>query len=222
MANWKTFAIANVLLIWMTGAPQIESFEKQAFSSVQAMPASDLDSGLPSQSFANWLEQVIGVNTGIVWQLTECGEQLGATGKDLIACAEVNVILPDKRRIFVAISVGTFKKGLSGKPAFIGAAIEQNARLHQVRRLRDLPMMLRAKDLSEVSPVLKTISKMPDRPEINAGQLKLITSSQSSPPLSTIIPGAVILEETPPPPPAPSGAQHQRQRRFGSPRHRSP
>ena len=77
MSNLKLFAITNALCVLMVGAPQIDSFEKQALSSVQAMPASDLDARLPGQSFASWLEQVLsaksgGAKAGMVWQLTEC------------------------------------------------------------------------------------------------------------------------------------------------------
>jgi len=46
MTNLKLFAITNALCVLMVGAPQIDSFEKQALSSVQAMPAFDLDAKL--------------------------------------------------------------------------------------------------------------------------------------------------------------------------------
>src|SRR4030095_7762543 len=122
MTNLKLFVVANVLSVVMTGpmtnrttgALQIESFEKQAFSSVQRMSASDLDSKLAGSPFGIWFNQIIGPKAGVVWQLTECGERIVApdeTGHDLIACAEINANLPDGRRVFVAISVGTFKKG---------------------------------------------------------------------------------------------------------------
>lgn len=114
MTNLKLFAITNVLCVWMIGSPQIDSFEKQALSLVQAMPASALDAELPSRSFESWFKQVIGPKAGVVWQLTECGEQIVApdkTEQDLSACAEVNANLPDGRKVFVVISVGTFKKG---------------------------------------------------------------------------------------------------------------
>src|SRR5215813_1472167 len=130
----------------VAGSIQIESFEKQALSSVQRMSASDLDAKLAGRPFALWLSQIIGPKAGVVWQLAECGEQIVSPeepGRDLRACAEINASLPDGRRVFVAISVGTFKKGLNGKPAFFGAAIEQNSQLYPVRRLSDLPGMLR-------------------------------------------------------------------------------
>jgi len=65
-------------------------------------------------------------------------------GRVLPACAELIALLPDKRRVFITISVGTFKEGLIGKPAFFSAAIEQKSWLYMVRRLYGLPEMLRA------------------------------------------------------------------------------
>ena len=59
-------------------AGQIESFEKQALSSAQEMSASDLDAALPDRPFASWFSEVIGPKAGVVWQLTECGEQIAA------------------------------------------------------------------------------------------------------------------------------------------------
>src|SRR5262252_4218202 len=41
-------------------------------------------------------------------------------------------------------SVGTFKKGVTGQPAIFSAVIESGEELYQVRRLRDLPGMLRS------------------------------------------------------------------------------
>src|SRR5262245_50418241 len=109
-------------------AGQIKSFEKDAISSAQEMSASDLDAALPDRPFASWFSEVIGPKAGVVWQLTECGERIAASGEaghDLPACAEVNASLPGGQKVFVVISVGTFKKGLAGKPSFFRTAIEQ-------------------------------------------------------------------------------------------------
>ncbi|MBO0726681.1 MAG: energy transducer TonB [Blastocatellia bacterium] len=210
MTNLKLFAITNVLCVWMIGALQIDSFEKRALSLVQAMPASDLDAKLPGRSFASWVEQVIGPEAGVVWQLTECGEPIvapGETGQDLPACAEINAVLPDNRRVFIRISVGTFKKGLTGKPAFFGAVIEQNAELYRVPRLYDLPEMLRAPDsvsdgLSNKRPATKTKNRIANLPEINVGPVQIVMLSHY-PSLSSNVPGAPVQVETPPAPPLP-------------------
>jgi Gram-negative bacterial TonB protein C-terminal len=143
----KIIVIANVLCIWMTGATQIEPFEKRAISSAQEMSASELDAALPDRPFASWFNETVGPDAGVVWQLTQCGEQItapGETEQDQPACAEIVAYLMDRRRVYVAISVGTFKKGLTGKPTFFLAVIEQNEQFYPVRRLSGLPEMLRA------------------------------------------------------------------------------
>jgi TonB family protein len=126
---------------------QNESFEKRAISSAQEMSASEFDKALPKRHFAGWFNEVVGPNAGVVWQMAECGEPIGIPGEpgyDLPACAEINATLPDGRKVFVAISVGTFKKGQIGKPTFFRAVIEQNERFHQVSRLSELPEKLRS------------------------------------------------------------------------------
>jgi TonB family protein len=99
---------------------------------------------LPNRPFVAWLNDVIGQEAGVVWQLAECGARApGRTGQDTPACAEATVLLPNGDTVIVGISVGTFKKGLIGDPAFHGAVIKRDEQLYQVRRLSDLPEMLR-------------------------------------------------------------------------------
>jgi len=211
MTKLKLFAITNVLCVWMIGAPQIDSFEKQALSLVQAMPASALDAELPGRSFASWFGQVIGPKAGVVWQLTECGEQIVApdkTGQDLPACAEVNANLPNGRKVFVMISVGTFKKGLTGKPVLFRAVIEQNEQFYLARRLSDLPEMLRAPDsvsdgLPDKRPATKTKNRIVNLPAINVGPVRIVTPSHYPSSPSSNVPGAQGQVETPPPAPPP-------------------
>src|SRR5215471_10672178 len=78
------------LALWLCGSvassTQTDSFEKQALSLVRAMPASALDAELPGRSFASWFEEITGPKAGLIWQLTECGEQIVAqdkTGQDM-------------------------------------------------------------------------------------------------------------------------------------------
>src|SRR5262245_50749919 len=154
------------LSLWLCGsvAGQIKSFEKQAISSAREMAASDLDEWLPDRPFASWFSEIIGPKAGVVWQLTECGERIAASGEagqDLPACAEVSAILPSGRKVFVLISVGTFKKGLAGKPSFFRAVIEQDERFYQVRRLSDLPQRLRAPEDPPTTVAKKRITNLP-------------------------------------------------------------
>ncbi|MGH9755730.1 MAG: energy transducer TonB [Blastocatellia bacterium] len=204
MTNLKVFVIANALCVWMSGAAQVGSFEKQALSSAQETHASDLDAGLPVHPFASWFSQIVGPKAGVVWQLTECGAEIaapGQTGQDLLACAEVNAILPDGRKVFVAIRVGTFKKGLTGKPAFFRAVIEKNEQFYQVPRLSDLPEMLRAPDSL---PATKAKNRIINLPAIKADSPRIAAPLRYLAPLSSIVPpviGGSIRMETPPPAP---------------------
>jgi len=149
-----------VLCMWISIAAQSESFEKRAMAVVQQLSASDLDAKLPNRPFAAWFNEVVGQDAGVVWQLAECGAPVGApggTGQDLPACAEASVILPNGNRMIVAISVGTFKKGVTGGPAFFRAVIDSGEQIYQVRRLSDLPRMVRAPgSLPRVLPDIQT------------------------------------------------------------------
>jgi hypothetical protein len=58
-------------------------------------------------------------------------------------CAEATALMPNGDTVIIGISVGTFKQGLIGDPAFQGAVIKSGDQLYQVRRLSDLPVILR-------------------------------------------------------------------------------
>jgi TonB family protein len=198
-------SLSLCLFVSVAGSIQTESFEKKALALAKELPASDLDAELPSRSLGYWLEQVFGSKAGMVWQLAECGEPIiVADETDMPACAEINAVLPDRRRVFVAIRVGTFKKGLTGKPSFVSAVVEQNTRLYQVRRLSELPAMLRASDLlSNKGAPTKTKNVIADLPRINVGATKIIPPSHNPSPLLQNLPDALSQgkTETPPPPP---------------------
>src|SRR5262245_17459583 len=81
----------TMLLMWLLVPPQIRMLEKQALHTVQRMPVSQLDAELPRYPFSTWFNKVIGPEAGVVWQLTECGEQIdqqNGAERDLIACTE--------------------------------------------------------------------------------------------------------------------------------------
>src|SRR5262245_15327800 len=201
-------SIPLYLCVSVSGSIQKGSFEKQALSLTREMPASELDEALPKRLFAEWFNELVGPNAGVVWQLTECGEQIGVPGQpehDLPACAEINAMLPDGRKVFVAISVGTFKKGLIGKPAFFRGVIEQNEQFHQVPRLRDLPKMLRAPtDLSADISAAVTKNRIVELPEIKRDSGMAPTHVHfTTLPSSGFLPGAGDSDQSEEPPPPP-------------------
>jgi TonB family protein len=203
---------------WLCGSVvgQTESIEKRAISSAQEIPASDLDEWLPDRPFASWFSEVIGPKAGVVWQLTECGERIAASGEaghDLPACAEVNASLPGGRKVFVVISVGTFKKGLAGKPSFFRAVIEQNERFYQVRRLSDLPQRLRAPESLATTGAKKRVTNLP---AVKMDSAWVLTPFRYLGPMFASVPpetddlGLVEEPSTPPaPPPPPSTSSTQ-------------
>jgi TonB family protein len=197
------------LSLCLSVAGQIKSFEKQAISSAQEMSASDLDAALPDRPFAGWFSELIGPKAGVVWQLTECGERIAASGEaghDLPACAEVNASLPGGRKVFVVISVGTFKKGLAGKPSFFRAVIEQNERLYQLRRLSELPERLRDPEGPSTTVAKKRITNLPaikmDSALVLTPFLYLGPMFASVPPVTDDL-GLVEEPSAPPAPPPP-------------------
>ncbi len=137
-------ALAIGLLVGSTQQPQI--VESQAINRVQQLPVSQLDPALPGRPFAVWLNQVVGSQAGITWQLTECGEQgEGVSGepRDIRACVEMTALLPNDRKVMIMTLVGTFNQGLNMRPRLHLAVVEDKGELYDLARLSDLPEMVR-------------------------------------------------------------------------------
>src|SRR5215467_14627956 len=139
------FTIAVLLLALLGAPPQNSTLEEKAVNRVQQTPASQYDPSLPSLPFGNWLNQVVGPQSGVSWRLGECVEQVEtASGweQGIPACVEATAILPDDRKIVAQIHVGTFKQGLSVTTKFHFAVIENGSQFLSVRRLSELPQLL--------------------------------------------------------------------------------
>jgi TonB family protein len=192
------------LCVCLSVAFQSESFEKRAISAAQRIPASTLDAKLPNRSFGVWLNGLVGKDAGIVWQLAECGAGApGGTGQDAPVCAEATALMPNGDTVIIGISVGTFKQGLIGDPAFQGAVIKSGDKLYQVRRLSDLPAILRAPN-----GVPRTL------PDLQAGPLRLDALSPTPYPLLASLNDNsssrfLSLDEDEAPPPAPPPPRSQ-------------
>lgn len=140
-----TILIAHSLFV--NKQPMQSSLEKRAVADTQRTLASELDDKLPRLPFTEWFGKVVGPGAGVIWQLSECGELVEASSNatvDARACVEVNTIISDGRKVIVMIAVGTFKKGVTGAPAFHFGVIEQKGELLPIRRLRDLQQLLSA------------------------------------------------------------------------------
>jgi protein TonB len=195
------------LCVCLSVAFQSESFEKRAISTAQRIPASTLDAKLPNRSFGIWLNGLVGKDAGIVWQLAECGASApGGTGQDAPVCAEATALMPNGDTVIIGISVGTYKQGLIGDPAFQGAVIKSGDQLYQVRRLSDLPSILRLP-----SGVPRSL------PDLQAGPLRLDALPPLTYPLLASLnpdndnpaPRFLSLEQEAPAPPPPAQRSQQ-------------
>jgi len=130
--------------------------ESQAKRSVESIIAyakrsdvSKLDSRLPRQRFDDWFRSVVGPLAEIRWEANDCGEQTGGKAdkrRDLPVCAQAEAFLSDGRKVVVTIAVGTMKKGLTRVPGgMYYSVVEQGDKLDTIKRLGDLPEMLRSK-----------------------------------------------------------------------------
>src|SRR5262245_24984043 len=179
-----------------------QSLEKQAVSDTQRTLASDLDAELPKLPFTDWFVKVVGPGAGVVWQLSECGEQIAPApdgAGETPACVEVNTILSDGRKVIVMITVGTFKKGVIGPPAFRFGVIEQKGKLRPIRRLSDLQNLLSGQWEPANSPAVIL-------PEVSMPSVRLAPNNSYSTgtPLLTGEDFVQLMPiEAPDPPPAP-------------------
>jgi TonB family protein len=141
--NEFTTAILLVALLGVTA--QDSTLEEKAVFRVQQTPASRYDPTLPSQPFGVWLNKVVGQQSGLSWRLGECVEQDGRASEweqGIPACVEATAILPDDRKIVAQIHVGSFKQ-LAMATRFHFAVVENDNQFHSVKRLSDLPQLLR-------------------------------------------------------------------------------
>src|SRR5262245_32273578 len=180
--------------------------EKQAVIGAQTVLASNLNAALPSSPFEDWFREVVGSEAGVTWQLNECGDDpamLITQGRDLPACAEVDALLPDNRKVVVMIQVGTFKKGFSGQPEFFHAAIELRGELYQVERLHQLPARLGSESIPEEKKSVKLRADQPGPGEAKIPNLVARAGGeQSLPPpppgsMALSIPHSPMIEHAP-------------------------
>jgi len=140
------FTTAILLTALLSAAAQDSALEGKAVIRVQQTPASQYDPNLSGRPFGNWLNQVVGPKSGVSWRLGECVEQAEMASEEeqgIPACVEATAILPDDRKVVAQIHVGSFKQGLSMTTKFHFAVIESDSQFQNVRKLSDLPQLLR-------------------------------------------------------------------------------
>jgi hypothetical protein len=137
------FAMATVL-------PQQprEARNAQAIAAAKNVSVRELDSSLPRKSFLDWLNGVVSTGAARTWEINDCGEQTGQPepALDFPVCAEVNVTLPQNRRLFISLSVGTHQTGVATEPPQFWWAIvvEPDGSKNWLNRLSQVPAAIRS------------------------------------------------------------------------------
>lgn len=121
--------------------------ETRVINYARRIKASTLDSSLPRTTIEAWFRSVVGPQAKISWETNDCGEQTGAPGaakRDVPMCAQVRAKLERGREVGVAIGVGTFRKGISGRPTVFYAYINDSGNLRHVSALGELSTLLKS------------------------------------------------------------------------------
>jgi hypothetical protein len=106
------------LLMAMVAAGQTPR-DRKAIAYTKAILVSKLDPKLPSIPFEQWLIKEAGEGAQISWEVNDCGEQTGTAedqDTDFPMCVEAEARMRDKRVIVISIAVGTYQRGVYGKP----------------------------------------------------------------------------------------------------------
>jgi TonB family protein len=199
---------AFLLLALLGATAQDSTLEEKAVNRVQQTLASRYDPTLPSSPFGNWLTKVVGPQSGVSWRLGECVEQNGTASEwqlSVPACVEATAILPDDRKVVAQIHVGSFKQGFSVMTKFHFAVIENDTQFQNVRRLSDLPQLLRDSSSVKAPDEGKKLSVVM-LPQIKLNGAPHLYYAKSAALLGPPKIAAAEISYEPPPPPTPAPA----------------
>ena len=110
-----------VLLAINFSPVQNSSDNNKAIETAKHTSVRQIDNLLPDKSFEQWLRELVGANTRIVWEVNDCGEQSGNPeidrGRNFPMCVSALVDLAINEKLDVQLVVGTFKSGVDTGPA---------------------------------------------------------------------------------------------------------
>jgi hypothetical protein len=124
--------------------------DARAIAAAKNTSAHRLDSSLPDKTLAKWLQDVVGHQTPITWEVNDCGEQTGNPevdkGRDFPMCAEAQAALEGRRKLYIAFSVGTFKTGVQARSVRFAYAVVNgpDGPARSIRKLSQVPGAIKA------------------------------------------------------------------------------
>jgi hypothetical protein len=151
-------AYVILLFILKVTAFAHSSEDAPAIAYAKRISVSRIERGMPSTQFGVWFANIVGPRTPITWEVNDCGEQTGTPqdrGRDFPMCVEVHAQQAKDFFISVSLQVGTFKRGVRGKPVVRNIFLGENDNSgNYAKNLRDLDQQLkqRTKDLAYFDP----------------------------------------------------------------------
>jgi hypothetical protein len=133
-------AVALVLVSASAVAAAQDAHVKQAMS----LTAREYDNTLPAQPVTTWLREHLPARYEIVWgdRITDCGEASGSAAdieRDLPMCAEVELRDGGTMRGYLALMIGTAKRGvLKGEAQLYDGYLDHDGKRYSFKRLADL------------------------------------------------------------------------------------
>lgn len=126
------FVLVVLVLVGFVDA-QTNSRDKTAIEKIKNLSASQLDRELPSIRFPMWLVETVEKGQEIKWEVNDCGEQDGSGRRtDFPICVDATVKTQDNITVSVCIVVGTYKRGVFGRPELWGIWINADKKQPQV------------------------------------------------------------------------------------------
>jgi len=124
--------------------------DTEAIAAAKNTSVRQIQPSLPDKAFAVWLRDLIGTQADIKWGVNDCGEQTGNPsldkGRDFPMCVEAQITLGGKRKLFVELTVGTFKTGIRAGPArfFYAVIVEPDGVRNWIKTLSGVAEAIKA------------------------------------------------------------------------------
>lgn len=145
----KSYLFTGTLFVILSasgiGYAQNRVRDQKAINYVRQSLVSKMESGMPRERFDTWFRRIAGKGHKVRYGVNDCGEQTGTPadrGRDFPMCVEAKAEA-EVSAIEVTIQVGTFKKGITGRPTVRGIGIEEEGEERiDIKELSDLTWTL--------------------------------------------------------------------------------
>ena len=143
--NWRAAVFGSMVLCASAYAQQAATTtksERSVIEKVKKVSVSEIDRDLPDVSLEFFLKYE-SEGAPIRWEVNDCGEQTGASSNaEVPMCVEADIGVK-QGDLAVVIAVGTYRKGIEGRPKLFSATITDcDGLVRTIRKLGDLPVAL--------------------------------------------------------------------------------